>query len=176
MFAGTRRSVNASFLCKVSCALGPSPCEVLTFETRSNLDAHLLFIFSFNFRLFSDKDRLTGLTHRRNRTLRSHYGYCSNFSKSRTWTLFTVCKDFLYGIAFEQCVESSGSDRKKNLELTLNLQLLQFDLRTNHMEGDREEDLQRKTKISDKEKLCTWREVDVDLDTIWAKLFKAGLR
>ena len=73
-------------------------------------------------------------------------------------------------------MESSGSDRKKNLELTLNLQLLQFDLRTNHMEGDREEDLQRKTKISDKEKLCTWREVDVDLDTIWAKLFKAGLR
>ena len=35
------------------------------------------------------------------------------FSKSRTWTLFTVCKDFLYGIAFEQCVERSGSDRKK---------------------------------------------------------------
>ena len=35
------------------------------------------------------------------------------FSMSRTWTLFTVCKDFLYGIAFEQCVERSGSDRKK---------------------------------------------------------------
>ena len=39
LFAGTRRSGNASFLCKVSCALSPSPCEVLTFKTvRSNLD------------------------------------------------------------------------------------------------------------------------------------------
>ena len=147
MFAGTRRSVNASFLCKVSCALGPSPCEVFTFETvRSTLDVHLVFIASFNFRLFSDKDRLTGLTSKKSNITES-LRILQQFSKSRTWTLVTVCKDFLYGIAFEQCVEHSGSDRKKNVELTLNLQLLQFDLRANHMEGDREEDLQRKTKL-----------------------------
>ena len=34
------------------------------------------------------------------------------------------------------------------------------------MEGDKEEDLQRKTEFPDEERLCTWREVDVDLDTI----------
>ena len=34
------------------------------------------------------------------------------------------------------------------------------------MEGDKEEDLQRKTEFPDEEKLCTWREVDVDLDTM----------
>lgn len=34
------------------------------------------------------------------------------------------------------------------------------------MEGDKEEDLQGKTEFPDEEKLCTWREVDMDLDTI----------
>ena len=34
------------------------------------------------------------------------------------------------------------------------------------MEGDKEEDLQGKTELPDEEKLCTWREVDMDLDTI----------
>ena len=34
------------------------------------------------------------------------------------------------------------------------------------MEGDKEEDLQRKTEFPDEERLCTWREVDMDLDTI----------
>ena len=165
MFAGTRRSVNASFLCKVSCALGPSPCEVLTFETRSNLDVHLLFIVSFNFRLFSDKDRLTGLTHRRNRTLRSHYGCCSNFQSHGHGHSSRFVR-ISYTVLHSNSVLSVVDRIEKNVELTLNLKLLQFDLRTNHMEGDREEDFQRKTKISDKEKLCTWREVDMDLDTI----------
>ena len=34
------------------------------------------------------------------------------------------------------------------------------------MEGDKEEDLQGKTEFPDEEKLCTWCEVDMDLDTI----------
>ena len=34
------------------------------------------------------------------------------------------------------------------------------------MEGDKEEDLQRKTDFPDEEKLCTWQDVDMDLDTI----------
>ena len=34
------------------------------------------------------------------------------------------------------------------------------------MEGDKEEDLQRKTEFPDEERLCTWREVDMDLATI----------
>ena len=34
------------------------------------------------------------------------------------------------------------------------------------MEGDKDEDLQRKAEFPEAEKLCTWREVDVDLDTI----------
>ena len=34
------------------------------------------------------------------------------------------------------------------------------------MEGDKDGDLQRKTEFPDTEKLCTWREVDMDLDTI----------
>ena len=36
------------------------------------------------------------------------------------------------------------------------------------MEGDKEEDLQRKTEFPDEERLCTWCEVDMDLDTIYA--------
>ena len=34
------------------------------------------------------------------------------------------------------------------------------------MEGDKEEDLQRKTEFPDEEKLFTWRKVHMDLDTI----------
>ena len=34
------------------------------------------------------------------------------------------------------------------------------------MEEDKEQDLQRKMEFPDEEKLCTWREVDMDLDTI----------
>ena len=32
------------------------------------------------------------------------------------------------------------------------------------MEGDKEGDLQRKMEFPDEERLCTWREVDMDLD------------
>ena len=34
------------------------------------------------------------------------------------------------------------------------------------MEGDKDEDLQRKTEFPDAKNLCIWREVDMDLDTI----------
>ena len=34
------------------------------------------------------------------------------------------------------------------------------------MEGDKEDDLQRKTEFPDEERLCNWREVDMDLATI----------
>ena len=45
------------------------------------------------FRLFSDEDRLTGLTHQRYRTLRRHYGYYSNFQGYGLGHLLG-CKDF----------------------------------------------------------------------------------
>ena len=34
------------------------------------------------------------------------------------------------------------------------------------MEGDKDEDLQRKTEFPDAEKPCIWREIDMDLETI----------
>ena len=67
-----------------------------------------LAIFAFIFRI-----RIVWLdSNRRNRTLRNHYGYCSNFQGYEHGHLL-VCKDFLYGIVFEQCAERSWSDRIK---------------------------------------------------------------
>ena len=55
---------------------------------------------------------------------------------------------------------------KYNMELIQNCWLLQFDLQANHMEGDKEEDLQRKTEVLDEENVCAWREVNMDVDRI----------